>query len=112
MRQALFQPESATMSYSEPPDGARNCLPKFVRLGTHREPITDPRDFSVYAVIMSNVTIEREALFNVLSGRHGWPLEEIDAAIKRLVHAGVVDNVTCIQKRRPTYVRYEVPLKD
>ncbi len=71
MRQALFQPESATMSYSEPPDGARNCLPKFVRLGTHREPITDPRDFSVYAVIMSNVTIEREALFNVLSGRHG-----------------------------------------
>jgi hypothetical protein len=97
------------MDNTQPKRASRTCF-KFVPLGTHREPVTDPRDYAVYVVIMAAVKIEREVLFGVLSD-HGWPLEETDAAINRLVHLGVIDNVRNFQRHRPEYVSYEVPLK-
>ena len=72
-----------------------------------RPVITRQDDWLVYVAIGSRVVVSRADLERLFP-----ETDKLHACIARLRDDGLIDCVTSIQRHRPTYERYELPLKD
>ena len=74
----------------------------------HPRPVITRRDdWLVYVAIGSRVVVPRAELERLFP-----ETDKLHACVARLRDAGLIDCVTSIQRHRPTYERYELPLKD